>query len=429
MCVVLIYLDWKIADNNKNRGYEIMASELVIQLQNGNGDFSCEKYDNLPSSKSAYIAICFTDNYQSEQYAISLKKNLINFIKKFESSFNIGTPPCGGQIINFGHCKSLSILDNLKLLIVVSDGTSNNFINQCVLNWSHNILPVFPFGKSVNLPDPFNKKNAIFWKKDIDEVLPFIIGKIGISTEDQKIFISYRRTETESIAIQLFNRLSHEGFDVFLDRFSIEPAVNFQVRLYQELADKAMVVFLESPDFLNSEWIKLEVAFAKQYRLGLLALNIDNAPKIQSIDDEFRMFLTKNLDFIYQELTSQAIDNLIVNIKYQHSIALYRKKNYLSQCVLEALKHKGFNPVIDKNGFIDVSNNIKNVNYKIWSTPRPPKINDYHHTDISNNFDKKIIVGPEFMENDREVLNNWLSQKTAIDFYNEGQILELSNLA
>ena len=406
-----------------------MASELVIQLQNSNGDFSCEKYDNLPSSQSAYIAICFTNNYQSEQYAHNLKDNLIKFISNLEISFIKGTAPCGGSSIGFGDCQALSVIDNVKLLIVVSDGLSNSFVNPNVLAWSNNILPVLPLGQAVNLPNPFNAQNAIFWKNNINEVLPFIFGKIGISTEDQKIFISYRRTETESIAIQLFDRLSHEGFDVFLDRFSIEPAVNFQVRLYQELADKAMVVFLESPGFLNSEWIKLEVAFAKKYRLGLLALNIDSAPKVLSIDDEFRILLTKNMDFIDEKLNSQAIDSLIVNIKYLHSIALYRKKNYLSRCVLAALSHKGFNPVIDKNGFIDVSNNIKNVRYKIWSTPRPPKINDYHHTDISNNFEKKIIVGPEFMENNREILNNWLSQKTAIDFYNEGQILELSNLA
>lgn len=69
-----------------------MASKLVIQLQNSNGDFSCEKYDNLPSSQSAYITICFTDNYLSEQYALNLKDNLIKFISKLEMSFIKGTP-------------------------------------------------------------------------------------------------------------------------------------------------------------------------------------------------------------------------------------------------------------------------------------------------------------------------------------------------
>ena len=42
-----------------------MASELIIQLQNRNGSFNCEKFDHKPSPKSVYIAICFTDNNQS----------------------------------------------------------------------------------------------------------------------------------------------------------------------------------------------------------------------------------------------------------------------------------------------------------------------------------------------------------------------------
>ena len=91
-----------------------MASELVTQLQNSNGDFSCEKYDNLPSSQSAYIAICFTNNYLSEQYALNLKDNLIKFISKLEISFIKGTPPCGGSGIGFGDCQALSMANRIE---------------------------------------------------------------------------------------------------------------------------------------------------------------------------------------------------------------------------------------------------------------------------------------------------------------------------
>lgn len=403
-----------------------MASELIIQLQNRNGSFNCEKFDNLPSPKSTYIAICFTDNNQSERLAKDLKTKLINSIANLGSNFIGSQPPCNGDAVSFNSCRALGIPDNLKLLIVVSDGMSSTFVNNSVLNWTETILPVLQSGIPVTLPNPFNSPQVAFWNADIDEVIPTIFGLIGISEEDQRIFISYRRTDTSAFAEQLFDRLSHEGFEVFLDRFSINPGVNFQNRLYQELADKAMIVFLESPNFLTSSWIQLEIAFAKKYRLGYLALNIDKSPEINSVDDEFRKDISLTIGTGLLNIPS--LNNLVNDIKQLHSVALYRMKNYLNTNIVAALVNNGASTNYDNNGFINVTNRKASINYKIWATPRPPKVNDYHYSDVSNPVGEKVIVGPEFMEEKREILNIWLSQKSLVSFYNEGQILSLTNL-
>jgi hypothetical protein len=403
-----------------------MASELIIQLQNRDGSFNCKKFDHLPSPKSVYVAICFTDNTESEQLAIDLKTKLINSITNLENNFIISSPPCGGNAVDFNSCKSLSIPDNLKLLIVVSDGKSSTFANPSVLNWTQTTLPVVQLGNHVNLPNPFNIPNAAFWKNSIDEVIPYIFGLIGISEEDQRIFISYRRDDTTVFAEQLFDRLNHEGFDVFLDRFSIEPSVNFQNRLYQELSDKAMIVFLESPTFLSSPWIQLEIAFAKKYRLGLLALNVDGSPQIKAIDNEYR--IPVSLSAITKQIDIAALDNLVTEIRQRHSVALYRMRNYLNNNIVAALESKGAKTTFDSNGFISVADRAGKLNYKIWATPRPPKVNDYHYTDISHASGEKVIVGPEFKENKREQVNTWLSQKSIVKYFNEGEILSLTNL-
>ncbi len=403
-----------------------MASELIIQLQNRNGSFNCEKFDRLPSPKSAYIAICFADNIQSEQLAIDLKTKLITSITNLEGNFIKSRPPCGGHAVGFNGCQALGIPDNLKLLIVVSDGMINAFADPSVLNWTQTILPVLPIGIPVWLPAPFNIPQVAFWKNDIDEVIPYIFGLIGISEEDQRIFISYRREDTTEFAEQLFDRLHHEGFDVFLDRFSINPAVNFQNRLYQELADKAMIVFLESPSFLSSPWIQLEIAFAKKYRLGLLALNVDGSAQILAIDNEYRIAVS--LSTITRQIDTTALDNLVTEIRQRHSVALYRMRNYLNNNIVAALESKGATTSFDNNGFINVADRAGKLDYKIWATPRPPKVNDYHYTDISHASGEKVIVGPEFKENKREQVNNWLSQKSVVKYFNEGEILSLINL-
>jgi len=403
-----------------------MASELIIQLQNKDGSFTCEKFDNLPSPKSVYIAICFTDNNKSEQLAIDFKTKLITSIRNLESRFINSPPPCGGDAVGFNSCQALGIPDNLKLLIVVSDGKSSTFANTSVLNWTQTILPVLKLGNPVLLPVPFKIPQVAFWRNDIDEVIPYVFGLIGISEEDQRIFISYRRDDTTVFAEQLFDRLHHEGFDVFLDRFSINPSVNFQNRLYQELADKAMIVFLESPTFLSSPWIQLEIAFAKKYRLGLLALNIDGSPKITSIDNEYRIdvFLSAST----KKLKASALNNLVAEVRQRHSVALYRMRNYLNNNIVAALESKGATTSFDSNGFISVADRAGKLNYKIWATPRPPKVNDYHYTDISHASGEKVIVGPEFKENKREQVNTWLSQKSVVKYFNEGELLSLTNL-
>jgi len=403
-----------------------MASELIIQLQNKDGSFNCEKFDHLPSPKSVYIAICFTDNSQSERLAIDLKTKLITSITNLESNFISSQPPCGGIAVGFNGCQAIGIPDNLKLLIVVSDGVSNTFAEPSVLNWTQTTLPVVQLGNHVNLPNPFNIFNAVFWKNSIDEVIPTIFGLIGISEEDQRIFISYRRDDTTVFADQLFDRLNHEGFDVFLDRFSINPAVNFQNRLYQELADKAMIVFLESPTFLSSPWIQLEIAFAKKYRLGLLALNVDSSIQIPAIDNEYRIAVS--LSAKTKQIDSAALDNLVIEIRQRHAVALYRMRNYLNSNIVAALESKGATTSFDNNGFISVADKAGKLKYKIWTTPRPPKVNDYHYSDISHASVEKVIVGPEFKEHKREQVNTWLSQKSVVKYYNEGEILSLTNL-
>lgn len=403
-----------------------MASELIIQLQNLDGSFHCEKFDNLPSPMSAYIAICYTDNNQSEQLAMCLKTKLLNSIANIENNFISVSPPCVGDTVDFNGCKSLSIPDNLKLLIVVSDGKSNTFANPSVLNWTHTILPVLQLSNSVSLPAPFKNPQVAFWRDNIDEVIPYIFGLIGISEEDQRIFISYRRDDTSVLAEQLFDRLHHEGFEVFLDRFSINPAVNFQNRLYQELADKAMIIFLESPTFLSSSWIQLEIAFAIKYRLGYLSININDSDKIPLVDDEYRRKI--KLRSSNSRVSKNVLNHLVSDIRLQHSVSLYRKRNYLNNNIIAALQSKGATANFDRNGFISVLDSTGKLNYKIWATARPPKVNDYHFTDISHSSGVKVIFGPEFREQKREVLNLWLSQKSVVAYYNEGQILNLIDL-
>jgi hypothetical protein len=402
-----------------------MTSQLILQLQDGTGEFSCEQIDHFPAPRSAYVAIAFNQSPLAEQYAIRLKRALERWLQELGAVSGKSVPPCDGGPKQFLQCGALSEPENTKLLIVVSDGSNNLFSAPGIAGWPHTVLPVIPQGAPVLLPPPLTAINAVFWKGSIDEVVPAILGLTSVSESDQRIFISYRRTDTQEFAEQLFDRLNHEGFDVFLDRFSINPGLHFQNRLGQELLDKAMVLLLESTSYQDSQWVQYEIDFAKKYRLGLLALNIDASPKVASVDDEFRLPANLNAS---KRLDVTALNDLVVEIRRHHANALYRKRHYLTQNILEALRKKGATPDVDSHGFVTVNGARPGTSYKIWSVARPPAVGDYRYTDITHSQGEKLIVGPAFVEVDRVTLNSWLSDKAVVRYFNEGELLQLATL-
>ena len=52
-----------------------------------------------------------------------------------------------------------------------------------------------------------------------------ILARAGVTSVDRRVFISYRRVETEPIAGQLFESLTRLNFGVFLDTVSVDPGV------------------------------------------------------------------------------------------------------------------------------------------------------------------------------------------------------------
>src|SRR5207249_2908620 len=129
--------------------------------------------------------------------------------------------------------------------------------------------PLLPHAASPSqvLPSALQPLNVVSWIHAPGERVDDVLGLAGIGTEDRRVFVSYRHSETMEIAEQLFEELPKHGFDVFVDRFRVGPGRDFQERLTDELAEKAMVLVLESASILKSQWIAHELSFAKAHDL------------------------------------------------------------------------------------------------------------------------------------------------------------------
>lgn len=160
-----------------------------------------------------------------------------------------------------------------------SDSTGNfrniDILNKLITDASF-ILPVVDdldrFKQAI--PQVLHSING--FELSSDEKIELLVGAIleglDLLRSTRRVFISYRRDESSKVAIQLFEALEKNGFDVFLDTHSVKPGESFLEESWHRMADTDIVVLLNTPGFLKSEWTAKELAKANSMMIGILQL-------------------------------------------------------------------------------------------------------------------------------------------------------------
>lgn len=151
---------------------------------------------------------------------------------------------------------------------------------------------------------------------DIEKLVSCILEGLSLLRLSRRLFISYKRDESSTVAIQLFEQLEKNGFDVFLDTHSIRPGEPFQEELWHRMADTDVVVLLNTPGFLNSNWTTQELAKANSMSIGILQV-IWPTHKLERDAELCIPLQLSDSDFgnnIFKESTSYLKPNTISNI-------------------------------------------------------------------------------------------------------------------
>ncbi len=192
-----------------------------------------------------------------------------------------------------GNFKHLDITDKL-----LKDGTM--------------ILPIF-FGNpddgafSKEIPCILSNQNGIQFKDiEINRISNIILESFELLRSTRKIFISYRRSESTSVAIQLYEALESYNYNVFLDTHSIGKGEPFQDDLWHRMTDCDVIVLLNTPDFLESFWCKEEFAEASTKQIGIVQLVWPNH-SIKKID------AGSHISYPMQLVEANFIDNIYNN--------------------------------------------------------------------------------------------------------------------
>ena len=248
------------------------------------------------------------------------------------------------------------------------------------------VLPVVHPGTDISkvLPAIVQPLNAIEWTDAPTRSVQAVLRLLGLIERERKLFLSYRRNEASALALQLRRALGERSYDVFLDRFSVPPADDFQQRLDVELSDKAFVLVLESPSATDSEWVQHEVTFALSHRISLLALvlpNTSDSQRHKSIPDSLRHPLGDGDLEDDGALRSAALDRVLDAIESSYAAQLRRRRTGMLDTLRDWLDRASADPEPTENGWALAARWPAGQTSVFLITPRAPTPRDLQELD------------------------------------------------
>jgi TIR domain len=181
------------------------------------------------------------------------------------------------------------------------------------------IIPtVRPNGNFIaDIPDALHGTNGLQLREDdpdLTELAVSLLECVGLLRRQRRIFISYRRVESSSAALQLHDLLSARGFDVFLDAHDIRPGEPFQEVMWNRLCDSDVMVMLDTPTYFDSKWTRQEIGRARAKGIQVLRV-IWPAHTPSKLTDLSETIYLKEMKRINGTLTKKAADHIVLTIE------------------------------------------------------------------------------------------------------------------
>lgn len=187
---------------------------------------------------------------------LKLVQDLLKIITKENISEYTGAEPA--YVIYSGHKDNLDVE---TLEIIQKQKLDGNII-----------LPIYLNSFSDEMPEELKNQNGLQYENNINRICNLILEGFELLRKNRKIFISYKRSESSNVAIQLYEALERNNFDVFLDTHSVDKGEEFQEELWHRMTDCDVILMLNTKKFLKSEWCNKELEKAHLKRIGIVHL-------------------------------------------------------------------------------------------------------------------------------------------------------------
>lgn len=284
------------------------------------------------------------------------------------------------------------------------------------------ILPIAPSASvfNQNVPKSIRNLNGFFLtdERSVYALRNYILSFFGVVNTNRKVFISYRRVDSEELAHQLFDALTKLKYHPFLDSYSIQPGVDFQEYLRHELNDTELIVVLNTEHFSKSPFTLEEVNIANELRIPILEVKFKNFVKMDIfamfhvIDSEETINATRHFEDAF-------INRITLGIEQMRAQSyLFKRKNVVTSLI------KQFNAfglaLQEAGGFLkcDVTREI------YFPMTHIPQSTDLFQTEeflgsfpLFTTYTKKVIYNGSYCRDDIKQYLNWLNLHLPIKLY------------
>lgn len=293
----------------------------------------------------------------------------------------------------------------------------SNLIDESVV-----IIPVVQSNELVpiELPDEISHINALpinETNNNTERLVSIIFENFRFLRKERKVFISYRRIDSQGAANKLYDILDANGFDVFLDTRSVPPAYNFQDQLWHRMTDSDAIILLDTPQFRTSRWTKDELMFANENNIHILHIlwpqqkeegiaSFNQFIKLTSKDFKMKSLGRKGIPYTGKNITKKTLKNIVIKTEQLRARAISLRYKYLVDNFCDAARDAGYNPSVQIDQWIAIAD-WKDKGLAVIpaiGVPTADRINDIYNAVENSKFknsEKWIIY------DNRGILKQW----------------------
>lgn len=341
-------------------------------------------------------------------------KNEVETVIK-ETAFDIGIDM---QFIDLIYCTDDIAIKCPAVTIYICEKEPENFSSE-YSRLSRDSIPIIPCVKDLAkvsniLPDYLSHINATKCdnsKSDLQAVVNIAFENLNLLRKSRRLFISYKRSDSTEIAMQLYNAFDESGYDVFLDTRSVPAASKFQSVLWHRMLDSDIVILLDSPNFKESKWTMKELTRANSSKIQILHLLWPNiVADTASLMSEFLMLQPSDFNADKNIFQNEKVAEIKERVESLRAKAIAIRHKNLVDAFCDLAKEMGAKPTLQAQRMITLSagEDKQSIIVPIIGVPAASDIylinNNFYGIDDANT--KKLFL----LYDDYGILEEWKKQ-------------------
>ncbi|GEJ45663.1 toll/interleukin-1 receptor domain-containing protein [Chryseobacterium sp. ON_d1] len=315
---------------------------------------------------------------------------------------------------------------------VIYSGNKNNLDKKTLKVIEHQkldgnvILPIYYNDFYEEMPELLYNQNGLKFYNNVSKICNIILEGFELLRKNRKIFISYKRSESSNIAIQLYEFLEQNNFDVFIDTHSIDKGEEFQEELWHRMTDCDLIIMLNTKGFLNSDWCKQELDKAHVKRIGIVHLLWPDCDFADFAHLGFSLKL-KDSDFekpIFSDLTKgklkqNKLKDIIELVESSRARNLASRQDALITDFTQAAHNNQIEVNLQYSRYITQLLDNGKIKVYIPTIGIPQSINCHNSQKLINKIENKEIESITLIYDEMSIRNYWLEHLEWLNKYLE----------